>query len=155
MTNLPTVGRIVHYVSHGSADGTYPSICRAAVVAEVPREIEGYHGEGFEPNEEHVNLCVLNPTGIFFGQSAHAEPVVRWPSNAVAYKGGTWHWPCVKADESQVDPTHGVSDLQEQVRGLRVWAIPAGFAGGPENSLEVVPMLKAEDVYRLLGMGKP
>lgn len=147
MTNLPTVGRVVHYVSHGSADGTYPSICRAAVVSEVPTEIEGYYGEGSEPNEHHVNLCVLNPTGIFFGQSAHAEPGEM--------KGGTWHWPCVKADEPQVDPTHGESDLQEQVRGLRVWAIPAGFAGGPENSLEVVPMLKAEDVYRLLGMGKP
>ena len=99
------------------------------------------------PNEHHVNLCVLNPTGIFFGQSAYAEPGEM--------KGGTWHWPCVKADEPQADPTHGVSDLQEQVWSLRVWAIPAGFAGGPENSIEVVPMLKAEDVYRLLGMGKP
>ena len=150
MTTLPTVGRIVHYVSHGSADGTYPSICRAAVVAEVPTEIavEADGGQqSLVPNEHHVSLVVLNPTGIFFGQSAYAEPGEM--------KGGTWHWPCVKADESQVDPTHGVSDLQEQVRGLRVWAIPAGFVGGPENSLEVVPMLTAEDVYRLLGMGRP
>ena len=51
----PSVGRIVHYVSHGSPvndDGTqaYASECRAAIVTEV--------GKG-----NKVGLCVLNPTG--------------------------------------------------------------------------------------------
>lgn len=76
----PSVGRIVHYVSHGSpvlAGGyqMYTSQCRAAIVTEVT-------GDG-------VGLCVLNPTGQFFrsladGGCAHDEDEKA---------GGTWHWP--------------------------------------------------------------
>ena len=54
----PSVGRIVHYVSHGSPileDGTqrFKSQCRAAIIAEVL-------------GETMLELCVLNPTGLFF-----------------------------------------------------------------------------------------
>lgn len=67
----PSVGRIVHYVARGSADGRFPSACRAAVVTEV--------GTG-----EVVSLAVLNPTGVFFD-----EHIAYGEDNT----GGTWHWP--------------------------------------------------------------
>lgn len=66
----PTVGRAVHYVSRGSADGRYKSECRAATITAV--------GEGF------VSLCVMNPMGLFF------DEVVP---EGKADEGGTWHWP--------------------------------------------------------------
>lgn len=75
----PSIGRVVHYVSHGTPvlpDGTqaYAPECRAAIVTEV--------------GPDAVGLCVLNPGGMFFRQLAdggcrHDE------QNA----GGTWHWP--------------------------------------------------------------
>lgn len=87
---LPTIGRHVHYVAHGSADGTYPSVCRVAIVTEVPTEIavEADGGQqSLVPNVDSVSLCVLNPTGMFFSQDLpHAD--------AKEMKGGTWHWPC-------------------------------------------------------------
>lgn len=73
----PSVGRIVHYVSHGTPvreDGTqaFALQCRAAIVTEVI-------------NPDLVGLAVLNPTGMFFNQEiTHDE------SGTV---GGTWHWP--------------------------------------------------------------
>lgn len=75
----PSVGRIVHYVSHGSPvleNGTqrYTSECRAAIVTEVGM------GTG-------VRLAVLNPEGMFF-----TGPIPEYPA-AGERKGGTWHWP--------------------------------------------------------------
>lgn len=95
---LPTIGRHVHYVSHGSADGTYPSVCRVAIVTEVKDMVEDGYG-GRDPNTDRVSLCVLNPTGMFFSQDLpHAD--------AREMKGGTWHWPCeqreVKVEDEQV-----------------------------------------------------
>jgi hypothetical protein len=67
-----SVGRSVHYVSRGSADGFFRPTCRAAVITEVADAALGI-----------VGLCILNPTGLFFDQhvrySALNEP-------------GTWHW---------------------------------------------------------------
>ena len=80
----PSVGRIVHYVSRGSADGVYQPECRAAIITEVD-----------EDDPQRVGLCVLNPTGQFFhaldnGGCEHYEP----PHQGVhGYRGGTWHWP--------------------------------------------------------------
>ena len=69
---IPSVGRIVHYVSYGTPGGEYTSQCRAAIVTEVI-------------NPDLVGLAVLNPTGMFFNsQITHDE------SGTV---GGTWHWP--------------------------------------------------------------
>jgi len=84
---VPSVGRIVHYVSYGTPGGEYPATCRAAVVAAV-------HGlpnhEDLAPGEsvsfaEHVDLVVLNPEGLFFNH--------RVPQNEPLKPGGTWHWP--------------------------------------------------------------
>ncbi|MDH6189109.1 hypothetical protein M2168_002141 [Streptomyces sp. CZ24] len=80
----PSVGRLVHYVSHGTpvrGDGTqaHPPACRSAVVTEVDADDPG-----------RVGLAVLNPTGQFFhpltaGGAVHAEAETRL--------GGSWHWP--------------------------------------------------------------
>ncbi|NDK24629.1 hypothetical protein FSY75_09105 [Streptomyces sp. TR1341] len=84
MSQQPTVGRTVHYVSHGTplrSDGSqaFPPACRAAIVTEVDPEQPG-----------RVGLQVVNPTGHFFhpldaGGSVYDE--------TGAQLGGTWHWP--------------------------------------------------------------
>lgn len=80
----PSVGRIVHYVSYGTPGGEYPSACRAAVITAVDDYQEpAVNGEGWHIGA--VDLCVLNPTGMFFNQG-----VVQ---NEAERKGGTWHWP--------------------------------------------------------------
>lgn len=77
----PSVGRVVHYVSHGTPvreDGTqaFPGTCRAADVTEV--------GE-----DGLVGLMVKNPTGLFF--HSLADGGAEQDENTKA--GGTWHWP--------------------------------------------------------------
>lgn len=76
-----SVGRIVHYVSYGTPGGEYAPQCRAAIIAAVP-----------DPRvfPEVVDLCVLNPTGIFFNRVAQSEP--GGPED-IEHLGGTWHWP--------------------------------------------------------------
>jgi hypothetical protein len=72
----PTIGRIVHYVSYGTPNGEYDSVCRAAMIAAIVSQV----------SEESwfVDLCVMNPTGLFFNTSQQSEE---------DHKGGTWHWP--------------------------------------------------------------
>lgn len=69
---VPSVGRIVHYMSYGTPGGEYAHACRAAIVTEM---------------HEHnvVGLAVLNPTGAFFNTE------VPWDEDLKP--GGTWHWP--------------------------------------------------------------
>ncbi len=71
----PSVGRIVHYVSRGSADGVFLPVCRAAIVTDVDA--------GGVSNA--VSLAVLNPTGMYFDQGITQSENGR--------EGGTWHWP--------------------------------------------------------------
>lgn len=80
-TQKPSVGRIVHYVSHGTPGGEYTSECRAAIVTEV---------DAGDP--DRVGLSVVNPTGLFFhslagGGCSHDD------SSDGSHRGGTWHWP--------------------------------------------------------------
>ncbi|MEV1294444.1 hypothetical protein [Pseudonocardia sp. NPDC049635] len=87
----PSTGRVVHYVSRGSADGRFPPACRAATVTEVARD------------HEHVGLAVLNPTGMFFHSLADGgvefDPGTDRVTDQHAlcdgrhHDGGTWHWP--------------------------------------------------------------
>jgi hypothetical protein len=80
MEQKPSVGRVVHYRSHGSPvlpDGTqrYADRCRAAIITDVSDHPDG---------EGYVSLCVLNPTGIFFDEECpHDEGKAP----------GSWHWP--------------------------------------------------------------
>lgn len=75
----PSVGRVVHYVSRGSADYVYPATCRAAMVTEVDR--------GDRPS-----LIIFNPTGIHFHEKVeYDEPDAGGERPALT--PGTWHWP--------------------------------------------------------------
>lgn len=85
MMQRPSVGRIVHYVSHGTPireDGTraFEPECRAAIVTEIS-----------EPEQPlWIGLMAMNPTGLFFhsvmaGGCKYADAADR--------VGGTWHWP--------------------------------------------------------------
>jgi len=74
----PTIGRIVHYVSYGSAGGEYKPACRAALVTEV--------------REDDIGLGVINPTGLFFDRQVRESD---------EHTGGTWHWPCVITTEQE------------------------------------------------------
>jgi hypothetical protein len=74
---VPSVGRVVHYVAYGTPGGEFPAgICRAAIITQV-------HADEMFQNES-VGLCVLNPTGQFFNTVvAHDE----------GKRVGSWHWP--------------------------------------------------------------
>lgn len=77
----PTVGRIVHYQSHGSPNGQHKSEPRAAVVTAV-RDVPVIEDPGVTAVE--VDLCVLNPTGLFFNQRVPFSPEPQ---------AGCWSWP--------------------------------------------------------------
>lgn len=90
MQHQPSVGRVVHYVSHGSPvrpDGTqaFTSQCRAADITEI-----GENGT--------VGLMVKNPTGLFFHSLADGGCAYdEWDSTTALAgaqpQGGSWHWP--------------------------------------------------------------
>jgi hypothetical protein len=80
----------VHYVSHGSPDGRYRSVCRAALVTEVTGP--GALVEGGALVQGLVSVAVLNPSGLFFDQGLE--------QSEDEHVGGTWHWPCVPEQES-------------------------------------------------------
>ena len=73
-----TVGRMVYYKSYGTPGGEYPSVDRAAVVTAVREDI----GEGV------VDLCVLNPEGMFFNRG------VKQGENR-----GQWDWMPFQKDQ--------------------------------------------------------
>lgn len=75
MEQVPSVGRVAHYVSYGTPGGEYVSECRAAIITEVAKATPGIT----------VGLAVLNPTGMFFNRTV--------PHDEDAKRGGTWHWP--------------------------------------------------------------
>lgn len=69
---VPSVGRIVHYVAYGTPGGEFPAgVCRAAIITEIN-------------GEDRVSLCAFNPTGLYFN---HDLPY------ADDHTPGTWHWP--------------------------------------------------------------
>lgn len=82
--SVPAVGRIVHYMSHGSSDGEYASECRAAIITGVhPSEGAGTLADLRGPEE--VDLAVFNAAGIHFRQQCRHSEGQRL--------AGTWHWP--------------------------------------------------------------
>lgn len=88
--HTPSVGRDVHYVSRGSADGVFRSVCRAAKVTEVGDDMR-------------VGLAVFNPDGLYFNPLTKDGGVAYFdranPREGVVFGGdapgapGTWHWP--------------------------------------------------------------
>jgi hypothetical protein len=84
----PSVGRVVHYVSHGTpirGDGSqaFTAQCRAAIVTETGDP------DGVDADLGRVGLCVLNPTGQFF----HPLAAGGCRHDEQEKTGGTWHWP--------------------------------------------------------------
>lgn len=76
IVQVPSVGRAVHYIAHGSLDGTYPSgVRRAATVTGVDTPGDPYSA---------ISLMVANPSGLFFNQH------VPFSEGDVV---GTWAWP--------------------------------------------------------------
>ena len=75
---VPSIGRVVHYVSHGTPDMSFRSEHRAAIITAVCDPAINTSANG-------VSLCVLNPTGIYFLQWCEYDET--------ATKPGTWHWP--------------------------------------------------------------
>lgn len=74
----PSVGRVVHYVSYGTPGGEFGQECRAAIVTAVGDP------SATEPEMQDVDLCVLNPTGLFFRSAPFSDD---------SRVGGSWHWP--------------------------------------------------------------
>lgn len=107
----PSIGRIVHYWSHGSADGTYKPECRAAVVTAV----KGGWNDPQGVRQWVVDLTVFNPEGLFIKQDCRQDEGAETPGSPdcenagkhadgpfrycacgwmeATRKGGTWHWP--------------------------------------------------------------
>ena len=111
----PSVTRLVHYVSHGSADGRFPGTCRAALVTEV------------DPADPYLlGLCVINPTGLFF------RPLVDGGSvaNFVDHRDpGSWHWPEPVPDQAQhaqIDAETGIGDAVPLEQRVAAMLGPAG-----------------------------
>jgi hypothetical protein len=76
LAKVISIGRTVHYVAPGSADGRYPPAHRAAIVVENERT----------PDGDYVpTLLVLNPTGIHFA--------TRVPFDPTGERRYSWHWP--------------------------------------------------------------
>jgi len=64
----PTVGRMVYYKSYGTPNGEYKPENRAAIITAIK-------------NDTTIDLCVLNPTGLFFNQDVKQGE-----------EGGQWDW---------------------------------------------------------------
>ncbi len=91
-----SIGRIVHYVARGSADGHFPPVCRAAIIS----------GMDVERNGWTVALAVLNPNGMFFNNDCPHDPgdstqlakiptltaCSNDPESIRMYRPGTWHF---------------------------------------------------------------
>lgn len=78
---VPSVGRIVHYVAYGTPGGEFPAGAhRAAMITQVDNI-----GLGTFDERPEVSLVVFNPTGLFFNQCVPFDPSGETP--------GTWHWP--------------------------------------------------------------
>jgi len=71
MSQRPSIGRVVHYVSRGSADGVFPPRHVPLHVVEVGVD-------------DVISGWTLNPSGIRYETDVpHDEKQT----------GGTWHWP--------------------------------------------------------------
>lgn len=102
MAPIPIISSLVHYVSHGTppkADGTqaFGSQCRAAIVAGIDRE--------------GIELCVLNPSGIFF-QKVQQDELTHAP--------GTCHWgtSICSAEPKRIEPAPELSLSPDETRAV-------------------------------------
>jgi hypothetical protein len=85
----PTVGRMVYYKSYGTPGGEYQSEDRAAIITRVH-------------TDTCVDLCVFNPTGLFFNTS-----VIQGSD------GGQWDW--MPYQKGQAEKTN---ELERQIKNM-------------------------------------
>ena len=81
----PSIGRIVLYQRHGSPNGQHKAEASPAIVTRVVDE-----------HREVVDLCVLNPTGIYFDPGTRHDQLDGSPGMPGAggpWTPGTWRWP--------------------------------------------------------------
>lgn len=71
----PTVGRMVYYKSYGTPNGEYKPENRAAIITAIK-------------SDTVIDLCVLNPTGMFFNQDVKQGE-----------EGGQWDWMPFQKDQ--------------------------------------------------------
>ena len=76
----PSIGRIVHYMSRGSKDGVFQPMLRAAIITGLYYELPD--SNGISDVSDEVDICVINPDGMFFNKN-------------VKFGGelGQWSWP--------------------------------------------------------------
>lgn len=86
---------MVHYKSYGTPKGEFKSENRAAVVT-------GVHFAADSTEVESVDLCVMNPTGLFFNQN------VKQGS-----EGGCWDWMPFQKDQ-QARPGYAEAEKAQQ-----------------------------------------
>lgn len=84
MPQQPSIGRIVHYQARGSADGKFAPEPRAAIVTAVPELLSEQPNTGPEDYVKAADLCVVNPSGMFFDREV---PYAETPTP------GHWSWP--------------------------------------------------------------
>jgi hypothetical protein len=78
---LPSIGRMVHYQSYGTPGGEYLPAPRSAIITSA----KIYNvSEGSGTDLMTVDLCVFNPTGLFFNQR------VKYADKPTP---GHWNWP--------------------------------------------------------------
>lgn len=77
---VPSVGRVVHYVSWGSPGSEFKGgEHRAAIITEV------YPTGSDVIDMDKVGICVLSPTGLWFNRHTPFDPLGQ--------ERGSWHWP--------------------------------------------------------------
>ncbi len=77
----PTIGRIVLYQRHGSPNGQHKAEPSPAIVT-------GTH------EDDCVDLCVFNPTGLYFDQSVRHDPSDDPKAETDGkWAPGCWRWP--------------------------------------------------------------
>lgn len=74
MSQIPSVGRMVHYESYGTPRGEHKSECCAAVVAKVADAELGV-----------IGLAVFYDNGLSFKANVKQDEQ--------NHCGGSWHWP--------------------------------------------------------------
>lgn len=83
----PSIGRIVLYQRHGSPNGQHKAEPSAAVITSVyPPDFEGQEGL-------FVDLCVLNPTGIYFDRKTPHDSLDDDGKSEGPWTPGHWRWP--------------------------------------------------------------
>lgn len=106
----PAVGRVVHYVSHGTPGGEYRRECRAAVITEVGGWVtietvdRPFKQRTLLQNyvDDALTLDVRTPTGGFNNpmcmydegeEFGGGDTLVGRMCDGRRHRGGTWHWP--------------------------------------------------------------